>query len=74
MTGTNCDLFTHKQSRSYLNHLVHSMTQNLVKVTTECGVSHKNIKYAELIQYKNITQGYHVKYSSVTLNIVYSIP
>jgi hypothetical protein len=21
-TGTNCDLFTHKQSRSYLNHLV----------------------------------------------------
>jgi hypothetical protein len=24
MTGTNCNLFTHKQSRSYLNHLVHS--------------------------------------------------
>ena len=23
MTGTNCDLFTHKSSRSYLNHLVH---------------------------------------------------
>ena len=22
MTGKNCDLFTHKQSRSYLNHLV----------------------------------------------------
>jgi hypothetical protein len=22
MTGTNCDLFTHKYSRSYLNHLV----------------------------------------------------
>jgi hypothetical protein len=22
MTGTNCDLFTHKQSRSCLNHLV----------------------------------------------------
>jgi hypothetical protein len=21
MTGTNCDLFTHKSSRSYLNHL-----------------------------------------------------
>jgi hypothetical protein len=21
-TGTNCDLFTHKSSRSYLNHLV----------------------------------------------------
>ena len=24
MTGTNCDLFTHNQSRSYLNHLVYS--------------------------------------------------
>jgi hypothetical protein len=23
MTGTNCDLFTHSQFRSYLNHLVH---------------------------------------------------
>jgi hypothetical protein len=23
MTGTNCDLFTYNQSRSYLNHLVH---------------------------------------------------
>ena len=22
MTGTNCDLYTHKSSRSYLNHLV----------------------------------------------------
>jgi hypothetical protein len=22
MTGTNCDLFTHNQSRSYLKHLV----------------------------------------------------
>jgi hypothetical protein len=22
MTGTNCDLFTHKSSRSYLDHLV----------------------------------------------------
>jgi hypothetical protein len=27
MTGTNCDLFTHKQSRSYLNHLVHGGTR-----------------------------------------------
>jgi hypothetical protein len=24
MTGTNCDLFTHNQSLSYLNHLVDS--------------------------------------------------
>ena len=26
MTGTNCDLFTHKSSRSYLNHLVLSFS------------------------------------------------
>jgi hypothetical protein len=25
MTGTNCGLFTHNQSRSYLNHLVYSL-------------------------------------------------
>jgi hypothetical protein len=25
MTGTNCDLFTHNQSRSYLNHLVYTV-------------------------------------------------
>jgi hypothetical protein len=24
MTGINCDLFTHNQSRSYLNHLVYN--------------------------------------------------
>jgi hypothetical protein len=24
MTGTNCDLFTHKSFWSYLNHLVHA--------------------------------------------------
>jgi hypothetical protein len=30
MTGTNCDLFTHKSSRSYLNHLVQRCyTKNL---------------------------------------------
>jgi hypothetical protein len=28
MTGTNCNLFTHKSSRSYLNHLVFTV-QNL---------------------------------------------
>jgi hypothetical protein len=29
MTGTNCDLFTHKSSRSYLNHLVLSNNRNI---------------------------------------------
>jgi hypothetical protein len=27
MTGTNCDLYTHNQSRSYLNHLICSCSQ-----------------------------------------------
>jgi hypothetical protein len=27
MTGTNCDLFTHNQSRSYLNYLVYCLCQ-----------------------------------------------
>jgi hypothetical protein len=31
MTGTNCDLFTHNQSRSYLNHLVQIIDKKLTK-------------------------------------------
>jgi hypothetical protein len=31
MTRTNCDLFTHKQSRSYLNHLVPDATTTLTR-------------------------------------------
>jgi hypothetical protein len=34
MTGTNCDLFTHKSSRSYLNHLVYSRI--LLDTRTDC--------------------------------------
>jgi hypothetical protein len=32
MTGTNCVLFTHNQSRSYLNHLVYGNRLKLLKV------------------------------------------
>ena len=32
MTGTNCDLFTHKSSRSYLNHLVVQPRRGLIHV------------------------------------------
>jgi hypothetical protein len=31
MTGTDCGLFTHKSSRSYLNHLVHKITLVLME-------------------------------------------
>jgi hypothetical protein len=30
MTGTNCGLFTHNQSRSYLNHLVHQCYHGVI--------------------------------------------
>jgi hypothetical protein len=33
MTGTNCDLFTHNQSQSYLNHLVRITTMRCFRVT-----------------------------------------
>ena len=36
MTGTNCDLFTHNQSRSYLNHLVQGLQWFKNDVRFEC--------------------------------------
>jgi hypothetical protein len=44
MTGTNCDLFAHIQSRSYLNHLVYTTLERgvivaeLVRIWTDCVV------------------------------------
>jgi hypothetical protein len=34
MTGTNCDLFTHKSSRTYLNHLVSVFTHGTTRAPT----------------------------------------
>jgi hypothetical protein len=36
MTGTNCDLFTHKQSRSYLNHLVYETLCGNLTLSVSC--------------------------------------
>jgi hypothetical protein len=40
MTGTNCDLFRHKSSRSYLNHLVlklySCLVLNGIEIFTHC--------------------------------------
>jgi hypothetical protein len=33
MTRTNCDLFTHKSSRSYLNHLVYDLWHHSISKT-----------------------------------------
>jgi hypothetical protein len=57
MTGTNCDLFTHNQSRSYLNHLVfapHSVSLCMSKplhsrcssVFTALVLEHKLVQYS----------------------------
>ena len=35
MTGTNCDLFTHKSSRSYLNHLVYKNCKRNVFISVK---------------------------------------
>jgi hypothetical protein len=36
MTGTNCDLFTHRSSRSYLNHLVFTyFLRNFITIRNE---------------------------------------
>jgi hypothetical protein len=39
MTGTNCDLFTHKSSRSYLNHLVYAYTHDSARARTHTHLS-----------------------------------
>jgi hypothetical protein len=36
MTGTNCDLFTQNQSRSYLNHLVCDGALSVCRPTASC--------------------------------------
>jgi hypothetical protein len=38
MTGTNCDLFTHKSSRSYLNHLVLSLKSQTFDFALSIGI------------------------------------
>ena len=50
MTGTNCDLFTHNQSRLYLNHLV-----NFQEFRNDCKQHTKLSKRLEsrLVQFQN---------------------
>ena len=44
MTGTNCDLFTHKSSRSYLNHLVFKLDRFCAHVRQSTqGISYKMV-------------------------------
>jgi hypothetical protein len=45
MTGTNCDLFTHNQSRSYLNHLVLSLTTLVLSACIQLPKKELNISF-----------------------------
>jgi hypothetical protein len=47
MTGTNCDLFTHNQSRSYLNHLV---ILYILSLWVICIYNGKNYTYPDIIK------------------------
>jgi hypothetical protein len=55
MTGTNYDLFTHKSSRSYLNHLVYrwvarTVLIKIMEVAVDCGPGYKNCETVKLRQ------------------------
>jgi hypothetical protein len=45
MTGTNCDLFTHKQSRSYMNHLVNRYHHTVYSVLCKGKLQKDNKMY-----------------------------
>jgi hypothetical protein len=66
MTGTNCDLFTHKQSRSYLNHLVqvnsHIATRlSVLGATVSLSLSLLAVVFP-VIQSRNISVGIATTY------------
>jgi hypothetical protein len=50
MTGTNCDLFTHNQSRSYLNHLVLvEIMLNTKKVVNSSRIVKVNFEFTQCL-------------------------
>jgi hypothetical protein len=59
MTGTNCDMFTHKSSWSYLNHLVHN-----INTRTKCNL-HQPLSH--LSTYQKGTYYFGIKVSIVCL-------
>jgi hypothetical protein len=61
MTETNCDLFTHNQSRSYLNYLVH------IKF---CVVTYYSVSYMHL-RVKTIRKRFEKFYLSYKLHYLF---
>jgi hypothetical protein len=69
MTGTNCDLFTHKQSRSYLNHLVfspHSAANHHTKNTQDKATFHVSC----YIQMFHVTSNLFTQ--SITFDLIFA--
>jgi hypothetical protein len=79
MTGTNCDLFTNKSSRSYLNHLVLNNFINVIKISNRTQISYTNDKEFKLvllfIHFGNPTAiDIHVSYKNFISNFLRHIP
>jgi hypothetical protein len=68
MTGTKCDLFTHKSSRSYLNHLVYRSTSVPVHVLKQLYTLQANYSRYTLDICKEISQQDGGPNTSVTWN------
>ena len=59
MTGTNCDLFTHNQSRSYLNHLVSDQIRR-IEMGEACVAYGREEMHSEFWQ-GNLRKRFHVE-------------
>jgi hypothetical protein len=75
MTGTNCDLFTHNQSRSYLNHLVCVYIYIIVLSPTRSGTSNvpSSGRISVSVNIQCTSQVIHNTLSCVALHLVYSL-
>ena len=76
MTWTNCNLFTHNQSRSYLNHLVHMpyMTSSMfLKQYIACIfiVQHRE-QSQDTLKYVSLTHA-NVKLNIVLFNVFFGL-
>ena len=77
MTGINCDLFTHNQSRSYLNHLVNSTISSPAPIRGKkaCSFFHEFLCYAKPVlvdrQYVGVYERY-VRSRSVCLTWIFN--
>jgi hypothetical protein len=68
MTGTNCDLFTHKSSRSYLKHLV--VCLNITKLNINIYLYINIHTYINIHYILNLAASYFAQLSNSTRNVL----